>query len=798
MQPGCRIAHFEVLRLLGVGGMGEVYRARDTRLDREVAIKVLPAEFASDPGRLRRFEQEARAVAALNHPNILALYDVGTNDGAPYIVTELLDGENLQDRLHAGALPIRRAVDLGIQIAQGLAAAHEKGIVHRDLKPGNVFVTLDGHVKILDFGLAKLAATRSAREVAQTNTVVEATEAGTTVGTIGYMSPEQVRGAAVDQRSDIFSLGCVLYEMLTRRRAFAGGTRADTMSAILHDEPPAITSSGREIPPVLAGIVARCLEKAPNDRFSSAHDLALALQAESREVNASTFAPGAPRRRRRLWTGLTAFAAFAVAVGGAYVLVLRGRAAAPGAPGPIRSIAVLPLANLSGDPAQEYFSDGMTEELTATLSRISALKVISRTSASQFKGTKKPLREIAAALGVDGVIEGSVLRVGERVRITAQLISAATDAHLWAESYERDLKDVLSLQNEVARAIAGEVRASLTPHEQSRLAGGRTVNPEAYRRCLEGRHLLWKVPTDQSLGQAAERFQQAVDLDPSYAPAYLGLALCYNRGGYSGNKASYESFPRARAAAQRALELDPGLAEAHAVLGQVMFQADWDWSGAERELTQAIALDPNNADVHEGYGIYLESISRSDAAVEEYRRALELDPLTLQRTTNLGFALYYARRHDESIAQLREALEANPADYWSRMMLGCNYAYKRMYGEATAECAKALEGLPDDQNVMAVCGKVYGLAGERQRAKALLVRLKTLSAQRYVDPYNMAWVCDGLGDNDGTMSWLERSYTERSAGICGVGCELWSDRLRSDPRFQDLLRRMNYPGRSSP
>ncbi|HVN74752.1 MAG TPA: protein kinase [Thermoanaerobaculaceae bacterium] len=797
MQPGSRIAHFEVLGLVGAGGMGEVYRARDTRLGREVAIKVLPAEYASDAGRLKRFEQEARAVATLDHPNILALHDAGTHEGVPYIVTELLKGESLHERLRAGALPVRKAVEIAAQIAQGLSAAHERGIVHRDLKPANVFITDDGHVKILDFGLAKLAGTRSARDLAQASTLVEATQAGAALGTVGYMSPEQVRGATVDHRSDIFSLGCVLYEMLAGRRAFAGGSAADTMSAILHEDPPALPSVRRETPAALAEVVARCLEKKPEDRFSSAHDLALALQAESGALITSAFTPGLPRRRRWL-TAAAALGAAAAVVAALYVVAVRTPRPAPVASGQIRSLAVLPLANLSGDPKQEYFSDGMTEELTATLSQISALKVISRTSATRFKGSTRPLREIAAALGVDGVIEGSVLRAGERVRITAQLISAATDAHVWAGSYDRDLKDVLTLQNEVARAIAGEVRVNLTPEERTRLSGGRTVNPEAYRRCLEGRELLRELPSDLTLGGAAKRFQQAIDLDPTYAQAYLGLALCYNAGAYSGTRPPYESFPLARAAARRALELEPGLAEAHAVLGEVMFQADWDWSGAEAEFKQALALDPSNASVHSGYAIYLETIGRLDTAVEEYKRALELDPLTVQRVHNLGFSLYYSRRYDASIAQFKKALDLNSSDFWAHMALGCDYAYKGMFAEATSECDKAVGGLPEDQNVLAVCGKVYGLAGHRRQAVALLDRLNDLSAKRYVDPYNMAWICDGLGDTDATVRWLERSYTERSASICGVGCELWSEKLRSDGQFKDLVRRMNYPAPRDP
>jgi TolB-like protein/Flp pilus assembly protein TadD len=790
LQKGTLLGPYEIVALVGAGGMGEVYRARDERIGRDVAIKVLPPEFATDRERLRRFEQEARAAGALDHPNILAVHDVGTHEGSPFIVSELLEGETLGTRLRSGPLPVRKAVEIGVQITQGLAAAEEKRIVHRDLKPANVFITKDGYVKILDFGIAKLVAPTSLGEPAKATTVVEATDAGTTLGTAGYMSPEQIRGQSVDHRTDIFAFGCVLCEMLSGRSPFRRDTAADTASAILHDEPPPLPGN---VPRGLDLIVRRCLEKSAEQRFQSALDVAFALQAERETLTAPSLVATAGRRRRWLWAGVAALGVATAAAVAFYVLAGRGHPLAPATAGQIRSIAVLPLENLSGDPGQEYFSDGMTEELITTLSKISALKVISRTSVMQFKGSKKPLREIAAALGVEGVIEGSVLRVGERVRITTQLINAATDAHVWAESYERDLKDVLDLQSDVARAVAGEVRAKLTPQEQTRLAGGRPVNPEAYRLCLEGRHFLWTSTTEEALREPTERFQRAIDLDPTYAPAYVGLALCYNASGQLGDKPSYESFPSARAAAQRALELDAGLAEAHATLGQVMFQADWDWAGAERELQRASALDPGSADVHAAYGFYLASVGRSDAAVTEYKRALDLDPLTPGRVRNVGFALYYARRHDESITQLRKVLDLDPGEMWVHMMLGCNYAHKRMYSEAIAECDTAVGGLPEDQTVLGVCGNVYGLAGRRGQALALLDRLKSLSARRYVDPYNMAWVCDGMGDNDCTMGWLERSYTERSAGAYGVGSELWTDKLRSDARFQDLVRRMKYP-----
>jgi len=835
MQPGSRLGPYEIVAPIGAGGMGEVYRARDTRLGRDVAIKVLPPEFADDPERLRRFEQEARAVAALSHPNVLALFDVGSavvslrgaegpeaisaqTSGLPrpqsglavtegegeqvhFLVTELLEGETLRDRLKAGGLSVRKAVETAVQIAQGLAAAHEKGIIHRDLKPANVFVTNDGHVKILDFGIAKLTAPAGLEQPAQATTVVDATEAGTTLGTLGYMAPEQIRGLSADHRTDIFAFGCVLYEMLSGRRAFLGDTPADTMTAILTKDPEPLSGTGRGIAPALQEIVSRCLEKSPEDRLSSAHDLALALRAES----PAPITPAAVRRHvgpwRWLWAGVAALGVIAAAGVALYLLTVRGHAGAPTTAGLIRSIAVLPLTNLSGDPAQEYFSDGMTEELITTLSKISALKVISRTSVMQFKGSKKPLREIAAALGVEGVIEGSVLRAGERVRITAQLINASTDTHLWAESYDRDLKDVLALQAEVARAVAGEVRAKLTPQEQARLAGSRTVNPEAYRLFLEARQLWLNMSSEEQCRKALERFQQAIDLDPTYAPAYVGLANSHLSAGGMGFEPAYEGFPKAKVAALKALEFDKGLAEAHAVLGAVMFQADWDWPGAERELQRALALGPNNSDAHWDYGFYLMLVAgRPDLAVTEYRRALEFDPLATTNIVGLGWGLYYARRHDESIAHFRRALEQNPTGVgaWGHTWLGLNYAQKHMVDEAVAECGKAVESRPEDQVVLGYCGCVYGLVGRHQQAKLLLDRLKSLSARHYVDPCFVAILCDGLGDNNRTMEWLERAYTERSASSYGIRGELWTDKLRSDPRFQDLIRRMHYPASTTP
>jgi TolB-like protein/tetratricopeptide (TPR) repeat protein len=484
-------------------------------------------------------------------------------------------------------------------------------------------------------------------------------------------------------------------------------------------------------------------------------------------------------------------AAAAVAL---YALRAGRRPTAPSARGEIRSIAVLPLANLSGDPRQEYFADGMTEELTATLSQISALKVISRTSAMHFKGSKKSLQEIAAALGVEGVIEGSVLKAGDRVRITAQLINAATDTHVWAQTYDRDLKDVLTLQNEVARAIVDEVQAKVTPEEQTRLARARPVNPETYELCWQGWKLMHSFKAEE-FGKALEYFQRAIDLDPTYAPAYAAVGTFYVEGGSRGYQAPSETIPKARAALRHALQLDEGEAEAHAALGNLMFWYDWDWLGAELELQRAIVLAPNNSVALVQYANYLGAVGRPEAALSEYRLALERDPLAPNKSFGLGVMLFYARRYDESISQLQTALKADPPGVGPivRTVLAMNYAQKNMASEAVAECDKAIESAPTDQPILSNCGNVYGRVGHYQQAMAMKARLENLSAQYYVDPYGFALIFDGLGDNDNTIKWLERSYKERSPNMWAVKEESWTDRLRSDPRFQNLVRRMNYP-----
>ena len=770
--------------------MGEVWKARDTRLARDVAVKVLPSEFSADADRLRRFEREARAASALNHPNILTVHDIGVQDGAPYVVSELLEGETLREVIEGSALSARRAGDYAIQMAQGLAAAHEKGIVHRDLKPENVFVTKDGRVKILDFGLAKLASpeTDSGGQT-KAPTVTAATQPGVVMGTVGYMSPEQVRGKSADSRSDIFSFGAVLYEMLSGRRAFRGESAVETMSAILKEEPAAISVGRPDVAPAYERIVRRCLEKSPEQRFQSARDLAFALSEAVTSPSVSTQLREPPPSRRRL---VLAVAGGALAVGllAAVLAVRAGRSKAPGgasAGHPIQSLAVLPLQNLSRDPDQEYFSDGMTEELITNLARIGAVRVISRTSVMGYKGTTKPLTAIARELGVDAVVEGSVLRSGEKVRITAQLIQGATDRHLWAESYQRDLRDVLSMQSEVARAIAGEIRAKLSPQDEKRLATARPVNPEAHELYLRGRYALNKQ-TEESIRKAIEDFRRAIEKDPGFAPAYAGLAdsHSYLRSAYAAPK---DVMPQAKEAARKALELDDTLAEAHVSMGMTKFFYDFDWPGAEKEFQRAIELNPNLADAHDAYATYLAGMNRAAEAVAEIERAKRLDPLSLIILADAAWVFYCVRQYDRAIEESRKAIELDPNFWPGHTFLGLAYEKTGRFPEAVAELEKARR-LDDNPTIYEILGGAYAAWGKKSEAKKVLSELTERATRRYVCPYEVATIYAGLGEKDSAFQWLDKAVDARADCVPWLKPDPKIDPLRSDPRYADLMRRI--------
>jgi serine/threonine-protein kinase len=793
LSPGTNLGSYQIVSLLGSGGMGEVYKAKDLKLGRSVAIKVLRRDLASDPERLRRFEQEARAASSLNHPNIVTIYDIGEQDGTRYIAMEYVEGKTLRELLVGQPLPTKKLLKLSTQIADGLAKAHSAGIVHRDLKPENLMVTADGLVKILDFGLAKLMPEPSQVDTEMATRTKETRE-GIVLGTVQYMSPEQAAGHRVGYHSDQFSFGSILYEMATCKLAFSRETVTETLAAVMRDEPEPISVLNPDVPAQLTHIIGRCLEKEPQQRYDSTRDLARELES----VDELRTAPQAalPPSKRLPVAGVVGFGLLAVLVVMAVGLytgdVQEWLAGDRGAPR-IESIAVLPLQNLSGDPEQEYFADGMTEALITDLSKIGALNVISRTSAMHYKGSDKPLPEIARELNVDAVIEGAALRVGDRVRITAQLIEAATDQHLWAESYERDMRDVLALQSEVAQAIAQEIQATLTPEERSLLATSRPVDPEAHEAYLKGRYYLNKR-TPEALQKGLEYFQQAINKDPEFGLAYAGLGLSYVLLEGYGVLPPGEAFPKARAAATKALEIDETLAEAHTQLGNIHWRYYGDWEVAEREWKRAIELEPNSARAHYIYGYNLGHTGRAEESILEIQRARELDPLSLITNANVGYIYYLARDYDQAIAEYRKVLEMDPNFGIAHFLLGRVYVEKGMHKESIEEFQEALRLSGHSAGAMAELGYGYAAAGQTADALRMLDELRELSGEGWVPPGWVAHIYIGLGDNDQAIQWLEKAYQQHStSGIQSVKVDPLFDPLRSDPRFQDLLRRMNFP-----
>jgi serine/threonine-protein kinase len=782
---GVRIGDYEIVGSIGSGGMGEVYHAKDLKLERDVALKVLKEERASDPDRIKRFEKEARAASALNHPNIVTIHDIGMHRSAPYVVMELLEGRTLREILTDGPLATEELLGFATQTADGLAKAHSAGIVHRDLKPENLMVTEDGFVKILDFGLAKLMPEPAATESEAPTATKWETAPGVAMGTVGYMSPEQASGRGVDHRSDQFAFGLILYEMATGHRAFHRETAAQTLAAIIDEEPESISKINPEVPERLQAIVKRCLAKDPKDRYDSTGDLAKDLKS-GLEPQFIKY----PTRRVAVAAALAAILALAV---GLNLERLRDRFFGVSPSHPIESLAVLPLENLSGDPEQEYFVDGMTDELIAQLAQIRALKVISRTSVMQYKSAKKPLPEIAQELDVDAIVEGTVRRSEGRVRITAQLIEASTDRNLWARSYERDLNDILSLQSEVAGAIVEEIQVNLTPQEKKRLAPGPPVDATAYETYLRGRYHLNRR-TEADFWKAIDYFEHATGIAPNYPPAYAGIADAFVLLNAYGSVSLSAALPRAKKAASRALEIDEETAEAHTSLAHAKY-LEWDWPGSERSYRRAIEINPGYAQARQWYGILLSTLSRRDEAIAETRRALELDPLSLIVNRALGQRLLEARRYDESIEVATRTLEMDPRFLPALLTLGHAYLQKGKHDEAIETFEKLLEYSGDvTWGDAPTIGYAYAMAGRREDARRISRQLRELSETKHIAPTNIAAIYMALGDKDEAFRLLEAAIEDRTGSrLQRLNVHPCWDPLRSDPRFQNLLRRMNLP-----
>lgn len=780
LAVGTRVGPYEITALLGAGGMGEVYLSHDDRLDRDVALKVLPPAWFADAAARARLLREARAAAGLNHPNICTIHEVGEAGGQAYIAMEYVPGEPLNTVLARGSLSLDSTLRYAGQLADALAHAHERGVVHRDLKSANIVITPEGRAKILDFGVAKRLPTGEGAHT-MTKSGLELTQEGAIIGTLPYMAPEQVRGQPADARSDIWAMGVVIYEMASGERPFTGQTSFEVTSAIL-DHPPRPT--GGTVPPPLGAVIERCLAKEPERRYQRAGEVRAALEVLTHPHTGSGTGRTA---RRRAWVVAAIALGLALAAVG---LWSSGIWNGPALPTRIEAIAVLPLANLSGDPAQDYFADGMTDALITDLSKIRALKVISRTSTLRYRGTSKALPEIARELNVDAIVEGSVLRSGDRVRITAQLIEAGTERHVWADNYERDVRDVIALQRDVARAIAGEIRARLTEPEQRRLATARPVNPQAHEAYLRGLAETNRF-TEPGLRRAVTFYEQAIALDAEYALAHAGLASAYTLlGGVLGFTSPGEYFPKARAAAEKALELDGSLAEAHAVLANVRLKFDWDWEAAAQEYQRVFELNPSLAEAHQEYGTYLEALRRFDEAVAARKRARDLDPLSASRTADVGYPLYYAGRYDEAIRYYRTALELDQNFFWSHVWIGQAQLEKQMYAEAIDEIQKALRMSADNTRVLATLGYAYAVAGQRAKAQQVLAELQARSKGSYVSPYFIAVVYAGLGEKESAFDFLERALQERQPYLVLLDVEPVFSSIRGDPRFQALLQRI--------
>ncbi|MGE5733773.1 MAG: protein kinase domain-containing protein [Acidobacteriota bacterium] len=801
LVAGTRLGVYEVSAALGAGGMGEVYRARDPRLGRDVAIKVLPARLTRDPSALARFEREAKVLASLSHPNILTIFDVGTEEGLSFVVMELLPGETLSSRIAQRRCDWPEAVRIGIEVAEGLSAAHARGIIHRDLKPENIFLTRDGHIKILDFGLARCSEDFTpAGDFGPTAELATAT--GVVMGTVPYMSPEQLKGVRADSRSDIFSFGCVLQETITAKNPFMRATRAETVSAILTDAAPSLKQFDPTIPAELDQTVKRCLNKQPDQRFQSAGDLAFHLRQILNNVSSARATTqvrqGTPRFNRRVaQTAAAVVVLLFLAMLGYWFATKRSSVASK----QFKSIAVLPLQNNSGDPQQEYFVDGMTDSVIADLGKIRDLRVISRTSVMPFKNSKKSMREIAKELHVDSVIEGSVMRSADRARVTVQLIDAAKDQQLWSESYERDLKDVFVLQGQVADAIAQQVHAVVTPEEQNHIAGKRAIDPDVYELYLKGRHIMERGGL-ADVRKAIDYFQSGLTKDPNNGLLYAGLADAYIDKMMDVHESPMEATAKARVAAAKALQLDDSLAEAHTSLGMIKLSYDWDWAGAEHEFKRAMELNPGYPLAYIMYGQYLTMIGRQEEALPYFEKAHRLDPLFNESYRAEGYACFMAHKYDQAVLQYRKALELEP-DAITYFGLVLARAEKGDYATAISEADKATK-LNNSPLLLTSLASAYARAGRRADANRVLRGLEEMWERQgaapawhvarspYVCPYEVAGVYAQLGDKRRAFEWLDRAYRNRSC-LYWIRQDPRFDSIHSDPRFQELLAKMNFP-----
>ncbi|MBA2527804.1 MAG: protein kinase [Pyrinomonadaceae bacterium] len=782
------ISHYRILSKLGAGGMGEVYLAQDSRLNRMVALKILVADVAQDQGRIRRFSQEARAASALTHSNVAHIYEIGEADGIPFIAMEYVEGQALDAKINGHPLEISQIIQISIEVADALEEAHSKGITHRDIKPSNIMLTPRGQAKVLDFGLAKMT-----KEVAQVDSDISTqmkTSPGVTMGTLPYMSPEQALGREVDHRSDIFSLGAVMYEMGTGRLPFSGASAVEVIGRITHAQPEAIARFNYDIPAELVRIIRKCLEKDKERRYQSARELWIDLKNLEREsshtatVTAGKVVPQPRSSIRRSVIAALALAIVAIIAAGVYLLTAQRET--------VDSIAVLPFVNVGADPEMEYLSDGITESLINSLSGLPNLRVMSRTSVFRYKGRDLNAEAVGRELKVGAVLTGRIVQRSDDLAISVELVNARDNTHIWGEQYNRPLSDIIAVQGEIARDISEKLRLRLTGEEQRRLTQRYTENTEAYQLYLKGRYHLNRL-TDDGFMKGREYFQQAIDKDPNYALAYAGLADAYNMLSGFNVLSPKECYPSARTAAMKALALDDKLAEAYTSLGTVKLTYDWDWSGAEREFKRAIEINPSHSDAHQMYSFYLSAMGRFDEALAGMKHAQELDPLSLAKIAGIGDIFYYQRQYDRAIEQYQKALEMDANSGFAHWSLGNAYVQKGMYADAIAEYQKSIPLSGDSPDEPASLGYAYALSGKRREAQQVIDELQERSKRRYISPTVIAFIYAGLGEKDQAFALLDKAHNERDVILVLLKVEPMFNSLRSDPRFADLTHRVGLP-----
>ncbi len=845
LEAGTSFGHYEIIRQIGAGGMGEVFLAEDKKLDRKVAVKILNEKFAQYESNLNRFIQEAKAASALSHPNILVIHEIGESENSNYIVSEFIEGVTLRETVRtacgsgrvdvdnqstlsaddnppatAGDSDLAEILDISIQIANALCAAHEVGIVHRDIKPENIMIRPDGFVKILDFGLAKLIEQKAAGFEASTDKQNQ-TAKGVILGTVNYMSPEQAKGEKVDARTDIFSFGVVLYEMLSGRTPFAGDSMSETFANLINSEPPPLTSFLTNTPDQLQRIVSKTLRKKRDERYQTMKDLltdlknlrenlafderlekahppneknaTAFLQAATSETNNRTDAAnnnftGQIKPHKPLAALVSAVLLIAFIGLGYYFYSSQKPVSGTNVK---KSVAVLPFVNAGQDPNIEYLSDGLTESVINNLSRISGLRVMSRNSAFRFKNNQTDTKNIAAQLSVETLVTGDIKQLGDKLIINVRLINAEDDSQIWGNQYVKSSADLIAAQNEIAQAVAANLRGKLTDSEQRQLAKRPTENPEAYQLYQRGRFHVFKL-TPPEIQKGISYFQQAIEIDPNYALAYAGLADAYRSLAIGSEMSPTEFFPKAKAAALKAVELDDDLSDGHTTLGSTLFWGDWNWREAENQYKRALELNPDDTNAHLLYGHLLSNLGRHDEALLEVKRARELDPLFPFAGALEGQFLNHAGRTDDALERLKKTLELAPNFWFPHMFASSVYIEKGMYREAVAEARKAKELSPAQTVSEAFEGYALAKSGKREEAQVLLEALLKLSTTRFVPPDHLAFIYNGLGETEKALEWLEKGYEQRSPKMVFLKVEPKWNNLRSEPRFIELMRRMNF------